>query len=133
MFEIIEKSSKNGNYIEMTDNLRNATSKINSFHKIAKNAILGISLILSDIASKPKEYLESSGFATIAEYAEIMFGYKKSYTYKIIKISKFVSIKDINGNDIPVKSFIDDTLNTDYCFDVIKDLDGFEYSPSQML
>lgn len=131
MFEIIEKNSKNE--IIGNDMLKNATNKINNYHIIAKNAILGISLILSDIADKPKEYLENSGFATIAEYAESMFGYKKSYTYKIIKISKFISIKDISGNDIPVKSLIEDTLNIDYCFDVLKDIDGFEFSPSQLL
>ena len=131
MFEIIEKNSKNE--IIGNDMLKNATSKINGFHKIAKNAILGISLILSDIADKPKEYLGNSGFNTIADYAEECFGYKKSYTYKLIKISKFISIKDISGNDIPVKSLIDDKINTDYTFDVIKDVDGFEFSPSQML
>ena len=113
--------------------LKNATTKITQFHKIAKNAILGISMILSDIAEKPKEYLESSGFNTIAEYAEEMFGYKKAYTYKLVKISKFISVKDINGNDIPVKSLIDDKIEGDYTFETIADSDGFEYSPSQML
>ena len=133
MFELLEKNSKNGIYIEMSDNLKNATNKIKNYHDITKNAILGISIILANIAEKPKEYFENSQFSTIAEYAETMFGYKKSYTYKLIKISKFISIKDISGNDIPVKSLIDNTLNTDYWFDVVKDVDGFEYSPSQML
>lgn len=131
MFEIIEKNSKNE--ITGNDMLKNATNKINNYHKIAKNAILGISLILSDIAEKPKEYLESSGFNTIADYAEETFGYKKSYTYKLIKISKFVSLIGISGDNIPVKSLIDDKIEGDYTFDVIKDTDGFEYSPSQML
>ena len=131
MFEIIEKNSKNE--IIGNDMLKKATNKINNYHIITKNAILGISMILTEISEKPKEYLESSGFNTISEYAENMFGYKKSYTYKLIKISKFICIKDISGNDIPVKSLIDDKINTDYTFDVIKDVDGFEYSPSQML
>lgn len=131
MFEIIEKNSKNE--IIGNDMLKKATNKINNYHIITKNAILGVSMILTEISEKPKEYLESSGFNTISEYAENMFGYKKSYTYKLIKISKFICIKDISGNDIPVKSLIDDKINTDYTFDVIKDVDGFEYSPSQML
>lgn len=131
MLELMEKNIKNE--IEMSDNLKNATDKIIGFHKIAKNAILGISLILSDVADKPKEYLENSKFSTIAEYAEEIFGYKKSYTYKLIKISKFISIKGIDGKDIPVKALIEDKIESDYYFDVIKDNDGFEYSPSQML
>ena len=133
MFELMEKNQKDVVVIE-NDMLKNATNKINQYHTITKRAILGISMILADIADKPKEYLENSGFNTIAEYAEEMFGYKKSYTYKLIKISKFISIKDIKGeNVIPVKSLINNEINTDYIFDVVKDSDGFEYSPSQML
>ena len=131
MFELMEKNMKNE--IEMTDNLKNATSKINAFHKIAKNAILGISMVLADITSKPKEYFENSQFSTIAEYAEETFGYKKSYTYKLVKISKFISIKSINGEKLSISDLINDKINVDYTFDVIKDNDGFEYSPSQML
>ena len=131
MFELIEKNQKND--ITMAENLKNATYKITEFHKIAKNAILGISLILSDIADKPKEYLENSKYSTIAEYAEEMFGYKKSYTYKLIRISKFISIKSINGETLSVSDLIEDKLEVDYSFETIVDADGFEYSPSQML
>ena len=132
MFELSENSKKEITVIE-EGMLKNATTKINQFHKIAKNAILGISMVLADIADKPKEYLESSGFNTIAEYTESMFGYKKSYTYKLIKISKFISIKDINGEKLSVSDLINDKINSDYCFETIADGDGFEYSPSQML
>lgn len=132
MFELTESTKKEITVIE-EGMLKNATTKITQFHKIAKNAILGISMVLSDIADKPKEYLENSGFNTIAEYTESVFGYKKAYTYKLIRISKFISIKDIDGNDIPVKSLIEDKINTDYTFETIADGDGFEYSPSQML
>lgn len=132
MFELSENTKKEITVIE-EGMLKNATTKITQFHKIAKNAILGISLILSDIADKPKEYLENSGFNTIAEYTERIFGYKKSYTYKLIKISKFISIKDINGESVSVSDLINDKINTDYCFNTIADNDGFEYSPSQML
>ena len=132
MLELMETSKKEIATIE-DGMLKNATYKINAFHKVAKNAILGISLILADIADKPKEYLENSGFNSIAEYTEEIFGYKKAYTYKLIKISKFIAIKDIEGKDIPVKSLIDDKIDADYWFDVIKDSDGFEFSPSQML
>ena len=131
MFELSEKSFKNE--ITMSEDLKNVTSKINSFQQIAKNSIYAISLILSDIAEKPKEYLENSKFTTIAEYAEEMCGYKKSYTYKLIKISTFIKIKNKDGNDIPVKSLIDDKIESDYCFDIVKDVDGFEFSPSQLL
>ena len=113
--------------------LKNATEKIDSFHKIAKNAIYAISLILADIADKPKEYLESSGFNTIAEYTESTFGYKKAYTYKLIKIAKFILIKDVNGEIIDISNLINDKIEGDYTFDTICDSDGFEYSPSQML
>ena len=131
MFEIIEKNQKD--IPDMSDTLKNATTKICNFHKIAKNAILGIALILSEIAEKPKEYLESSGFNSISEYAEECFGYKKSYTYKLIKISKFISLIDINGDGLSVADLINDSINADYCIDVLKDSDGFEYSPSQLL
>ena len=132
MLELMESSKKEITVIE-EGMLKNATTKITQFHKIAKNAILGISLVLSDIASKPKEYLENTGFNTIAEYTEEMFGYKKSYTYKLIKIAKFISIKDINGEKLTVSDLINDKINIDYTFDTIADSDGFEYSPSQML
>ena len=133
MFEIIEKNSKNEITVIENDMLKNATNKINNYHTIAKNAILGISLILSEISLKPKEYLESSGFNSISEYAEECFGYKKSYTYKLIKISKFISLIDINGENLSVSDLINDAINTDYCIDVIKDVDGFQFNPSQLL
>ena len=132
MFELSENTKKDVVVIE-NDMLKNATTKITQFHKIAKNSILGISMILANIAEYPSTYFENSNFNTIAEYAEEVFGYKKSYTYKLIKISKFISIKDIEGKDIPVKSLIDDKIEGDYTFDTIKDNDGFEFSPSQML
>ena len=132
MLELMESSKKEITTIN-EGMLKNATEKINEYHKIAKNAILGISMVLADIADKPKEYLENSGFNTIADYAETMFGYKKSYTYKLIKISKFISIKSINGETLTVADLISDKINVDYTFDVIKDNDDFEYSPSQML
>ena len=132
MLELMESSKKEAIVFE-NDMLKNATTKIDQFHKIAKNAILGISMVLADIADKPKEYLESSGFNTIAEYAEKMFGYKKAYTYKLVKISKFINIKSINGENLSVSDLVNDKINVDYTFDVIKDADGFEYSPSQML
>ena len=132
MFELTESTKKEINAIG-EGMLKNATTKINEYHKIAKNAILGISMVLSDIANKPKEYLEGSGFNTIAEYTESVFGYKKAYTYKLIKISKFISIKDINGEKLSVSDLINDKINIDYTFETIADNDGFEYSPSQML
>ena len=132
MMEIMESSKKEITVMN-EGMLKNATEKINEYHKITKNAILGISMVLADIASKPKEYLENSGFNTIAEYTETVFGYKKAYTYKLIKIAKFISIKSINGETLSVSDLINDKINVDYTFDVIKDADGFEYSPSQML
>ena len=132
MFELTESSKKEVTVLE-EGMLKNATTKITQFHKIAKNAVLGISMVLSDIANKPKEYLEGSKFNTIAEYAEDVFGYKKSYTYKLIKIAKFISIKDINGESLTVSDLINDKINVDYTFDSIADSDGFEFSPSQML
>lgn len=133
MFELSEKNEKNGVAVLEEGMLKNATTKITQFHEITKNAILGISLILSDIADKPKEYLENSRFNSVAEYAEEIFGYKKSYTYKLIKISKFIKIKSKDNEIIDVSYLINDTIEADYCFDVIKDNDGFEYSPSQLL
>ena len=132
MFELIEKSNKGMGVIE-NNMLRNATNKINEFHIVAKNSILAISMILADIAEKPKVYLENSGFNTITEYAETMFNYKKAYTYKLIKISKFISIKDGNGEKLEIQALIEDSINTDYYINVLKDGDGFEFSPSQML
>ena len=132
MMELMESSKKEITVMN-EGMLKNATEKINEYHKITKNAILGISMVLADIADKPKEYLESSGFNTIAEYTESVFGYKKAYTYKLIKIAKFISIKSINGETLSVSDLINDKINVDYTFDVIKDADGFEYSPSQML
>ena len=132
MFELTESTKKEITTIE-NGMLKSATQKITQFHKIAKNAILGISMVLSDIADKPKEYLESSGFNTIAEYTEAVFGYKKAYTYKLIKISKFIKIKDINCEKLTVSDLIEDKIEGDYTFTTIADADGFEYSPSQML
>ena len=132
MLELMETSKKDITVIE-DGMLKNATTKINEYHKITKNAILGIAMVLADIADKPKEYLENSGFNTIADYTESVFGYKKAYTYKLIKIAKFISIKSINGEVLSVLDLINDKINVDYTFNVIKDADGFEYSPSQML
>ena len=132
MMELMEASKKE--ITVMGDGmLKSATEKINEYHKIAKNAILGISMVLADIANKPKEYLENSGFNSIADYTEEMFGYKKAYTYKLIKISKFISIKSINGETLAISDLINDKINVDYNFETIADNDGFEYSPSQML
>ena len=131
MFEL-ELSSKKEITLE-EGMLKNATNKINTYHKIAKNAILGISLVLSDIADRPKEYLENSNFNSIAEYAETMFGYKKAYTYKLIKISKFISIKDINGKKLKKSDLIEDKIEEYFTVETITDGDGFEYSASQLL
>ena len=131
MLELMESSKKE---ITITEGmLKNATEKINEYHKIAKNAILGISMVLADIADKPKEYLENSNFSTIADYAEEMFGYKKSYTYKLIKISKFIKIKSKTNEIIGVTELLKDEIESDYWFDIVKDVDGFEFSPSQLL
>ena len=133
MLELMESSKKEITTIN-EGMLKNATTKITQFHKIAKNAILGISMVLADIADKPKEYLENSGFNTIAEYTEEVFGYKKAYTYKLIKISKFISIKSIDTKlKLTVSDLINDKIGVDYSFETISDADGFEYSPSQML
>ena len=132
MFELSETSKKEITVME-EGMLKNATTKITQFHKIKKNAILGISMILADIADKPKEYLERSGFNTISEYTESVFGYKKAYTYKLIKISKFIKIKSKDNEIIAVSDLINDKINSDYWFETISDADGFEYSPSQML
>lgn len=131
MLELMENSKKEIQEIE-DGMLKNATNKISYYHTIAKNALLGISLVLADIANKPKEYLENSHFETIADYAEKVFGYKKSYTYKLIKISKFIKIKDKDNNLISISDIIDDKICY-YTFEAIADSDGFEYSPSQML
>ena len=134
MFELSEKNVKNE--IAMSQNLKNATTKINQFQKIAKNSIYAISMILANIAEYPKEYLENSGFNSIAEYAEELFGYKKAYTYKLIKISKFIKIVDKSTKHnkiIKISDLINDKIEGDYDFIVAKDSDGFEYSPSQML
>ena len=131
MFELSEKNVKNE--IAMSQNLKNATTKINQFQKIAKNSIYAISMILANIAEYPKEYLGNSQFNTVADYAETIFGYKKAYCYKLIKLTKFIKIKNLDGNDISIKDFINNEIEVDYSFDIIKDADGFEYSPSQML
>ena len=131
MFELSEKNIKND--ITMPDDLKKATEKINRFQQIAKNSIYAISLILSDIADKPKEYLENSKYSTISDYAEEIFGYKKSYTYKLIRISKFICIKSKDNEIIDIPYLINDKIEDDYYFDIVKDSDGFEYSPSQLL
>ena len=134
MFELSEKNVKNE--IEMSQELKKATTKINQFQQIAKNSIYAISMILANIAEYPKEYLENSGFSSIAEYAEELFGYKKAYTYKLIKISKFIKIVDKStkhNKTIKISDLINDKIEGDYEFIVAKDSDGFEYSPSQML
>ena len=133
MLELMEKNMKNEISMEMSDNLKNATTKINNFHKIAKNSIYAISMILANIAEYPSTYFENSQFSTIAEYAESVFGYKKSYTYKLIRISKFISIKDINGEILKVSDLINDKIEGDYTFESLADSDGFEFSPSQLL
>ena len=133
MLELSELSEKKEGIILQEGSLKNATEKIIQYHRITKNAILGISMILSDIAERPKEYLEKSKYSTISEYAEEMFGYKKAYTYKLIKISKFVSIKSITGEKLSISDLINDKLEVDYTFESIADNDGFEFSPSQML
>ena len=109
MFELSERNQKNE--IELNDYLKNATEKINKFQQIAKNSIFAISLILANIAEYPNAYFENSKYLSISEYGEEMFGYKKSYTYKLIKISKFIKIKNIDGDIIPVKDLIDDNNN----------------------
>ena len=87
MYEI-EKNVKN--LPEMSNTLMTVTNKINQFHQTAKNSILAISLILAEMAEKPNDYLLGSGFDKIVDYTEAVFGYKKAYTYKLIKISKFI-------------------------------------------
>ena len=129
----MEKNQKKDVEVIENDMLKNATDKINQYHTITKRAILGISMILANIAEYPSTYFENSKYSTIADYAEEMFGYKKSYTYKLIKISKFISIKNINGEKLSVSDLINDKLEVDYSFESIADNDGFEYSPSQML
>ena len=124
----------------MNANLMTVTNKINQFHQTAKNSILAISLILAEIAEKPNDYLIGSGFDKIVDYTEAVFGYKKAYTYKLIKISKFIKITDKQGKKLDVEYLLNDNLmqqltdNDNYIkFDVLSDGDGFEYSTSQML
>jgi len=121
------------NEMELSEQLQKATTKINDYHKIAKNAIFGISLVLAEIASKPKEYLEGSTFSSISEYAESVFGYKKAYTYKLVKIARFCDIMDEQGEIIPVSKLINNEVEGNYNFNILMDGDYFEYSPSQLL
>ena len=139
MFEITEKNQKTA-LQNMNEDLKIVTEKINYFQNIAKNSIFAIALILADIAEKPKEYFSGSNFNSIAEYGEEVFGYKKAYTYKLIKVAKFISIKDINGNELDVNYLIDETKRLELekddnklIIEVLKDSDGFEFSPSQLL
>ena len=134
----MEKSIKN--MPVMNDNLKIVTYKINYFQNVAKNSIIAISLILADISEKPNEYFKDSDFTKIADYAESVFGYKKAYTYKLIKISKFVNLIDNNGEKLSIEYLLDENKQMDLSeqgrsmiFDVLKDSDGFEYSTSQML
>lgn len=138
MFELTEKNVKS--LPEMNDSLLLVTKKINQYQQIAKNSVLAISLILSDVAEKPKEYLQGSGFDKIVDYAETLFGYKKAYTYKLIKISKFINLCDKNGEKLSVEYLLDDNKNHELTekdnymqIDVLKDSDGFEFATSQML
>ena len=137
MFEL-EKNVKS--LPEMNESLKIVTNKINSFHQTAKNSILAISLILAEISNDPDKYLHGSGFDKIVDYTEAVFGYKKAYTYKLIKISKFIKITDKSGKKLDVGYILNDNLiqqlidNGDFIkFDVLRDGDGFEYSTSQML
>lgn len=130
--ELMELNSKKEMTTIKDGMLKNATDKINDFHSVAKNALLGISLILNDIANKPNEYLEGSGFASISEYANCMFGYKKAYTYKLIKIAKFITIEDGNGQSLTTTDLING-IEGDYSFNTLTDADGFEFGTSQML
>lgn len=138
MFELTEKNVKN--LPEMNNELLNVTNKINQYHQNAKNSILAISLILAEIAEKPNNYLFGSGFTKIADYAEEIFGYKKAYTYKLIKISKFINITEKTGKKLDVDYLLNDSMmqrlidNDNFIqFKTIQDSDGFEYSTSQML
>ena len=137
MFEL-EKSVKT--LPEMNGDLLTVTNKISQYHQNVKNSILAISLILAEVAEKPNDYFYGSGFTTIAEYAENLFSYKKAYTYKLIKISKFVTLRQKNGRKLSVEYLLNDTMmdklleeGDSVHFDVLCDSDGFEYSTSQML
>ena len=132
MFEISESSKKEVTVLS-EGMLKIATEKIGAFQQIAKNSIYAISMILANIAEYPAKYFENTNYATIAEYAEEMFGYKKSYTYKLIKISKFIKIKSKTNEIIGVSELLKDEIESDYWFDIVKDSDGFEFSPSQLL
>ena len=132
MFEIAESSKKEVTVLG-EGMLKIATEKIDAFQQIAKNSIYAISMILANIAEYPASYFENTNYATIAEYAEEMFGYKKSYTYKLIKISKFIKIKSKTNEVIGVAELLKDEIESDYWFDIVKDSDGFEFSPSQLL
>ena len=137
MFEL-EKNVKN--LPEMSNTLITVTNKINQFHQNAKNSILAISLILAELAEKPNDYLFGSGFDKIVDYTEALFGYKKAYTYKLIKISKFIKITEKQGKKLDVEYLLNDDMmqrlidNDNYIkFNVLTDSDGFEYSTSQLL
>ena len=137
MFEL-EKNVKS--LPEMNESLKNVTNKINNFHQTAKNSILAISCILAEISNDPNKYLFGSGFDKIVDYTESLFGYKKAYTYKLIKISKFITIADKNGKKLDVGYILNDNLiqqlidNDNFIqFKTIQDSDGFEYSTSQLL
>ena len=132
MFELQESSKKEVTVLG-EGMLKIATEKIGAFQQIAKNSIYAISMILANIAEYPATYFENTSYATIADYAEEMFGYKKSYTYKLIKISKFIKIKSKTNEIIGVDKLLKDEIESDYWFDIIKDSDGFEFSPSQLL
>jgi len=137
MFELSEKSIKN--LPEMNEKLLEVTNKINQYHQNAKNSILAISLILAEIAEKPNKYLSGS-FDNIVDYAKDLFGYKKDYTYKLIRISRFIKLKDKTGENLPVDYLINDKMvdqlieNDNFIsFNTLKDSDGFEFSTSQLL
>lgn len=132
MFELSENSKKEITVID-NDMLKNATSKINSFQQIAKNSVYAISMILENIAEYPSKYFENSTYSSIAEYAEELFGYKKAYTYKLIRIARFIKIRSKDNEIIDASNLINDKIEADYWFDVLKDSDGFEFSPSQLL
>ena len=138
MFELTEKNVKE--LPEMNDQLIKVTTKINHYHQNVKNAILAISMILSEIAEKPNDYLYGSGFSSLVDYTETIFGYKKAYTYKLIKISKFITIRDKNGKKLDVDYLLNDSMmqslisNDNFIkFEILKDSDGFEYGTSQLL
>ena len=137
MFEL-EKNVKS--LPAMNDNLVTVTNKIKQFHQTAKNSILAISCILAEISNDPNKYLFGSGFDKIVDDTEELFGYKKAYTYKLIKISKFIKITEKQGKKLDVEYLLNDEMmqrlidNDNYIkFNVLTDGDGFEYSTSQLL